>query len=1225
MWRVLTETDANGYVTRWQHDGLGRITRIDYPNNGFVTYAYNDTQKTLTHRTVLGATYVYRYDGFGNLLTITAPGSVVVLTNSYDNRMRLADTRNAQGITSSQRTTFSYDVRDRQTERRSLNPSGVTMHRTTISYDDIANRVTATVHGDANAPSIQTFAQYDVLGRVTQEGITGGRVFAYTYNIGNQIIREQSWGVDNTFSNNVFGVTSVRNIEGNTARMVYDSMGRVIRSSDFMGNYTTFTHDALGRLIRQDVPFERVANTTHNATTRYFYDGNGNTTRIQTLINLPGQPQVWSTIENTFRHNMLMSSQTGSTASESNVTVTFDFAGGERTGGGERIQIIPRGSAAIAPEVTRNGGWIFNGWNTAFDSVTANITVVAQWLRVGAVSTNGTGNVTSADIIWLARSVVGHTGFELSNRRVANLRGDDRDATLDDVTMLLRWLVGYDLMHLISSLPPGNNNMPAQTIGTVGVRTEYTYGLAGNILTQRVGNTTTTYAYNNLGQLTHITDALGQAESFTHDNNGLLLTHTDRNGTIFRNTHDNMGRLTRINAERNSSIVNHNAFTYTATGSARTETNGAHTITYSYDAQGRAILKAETGGIEKTYLYNTGNMPAESRVIVSGSTHIHKRYTYDTAGRIRTVTSNNQLLNTYSYNANGSRINEALGNGVTVAYNHNLAGFITSATNSNGTNIMSSFLYTHHLDGNTRQVVEQHGAEVHTLTYTYDIARRLTKEHRTTPTSNQTREYTFDNRGNRITTRATGVDNYHKVYAYDSNNRLTQTTKTPKTGNQEISNFTYDRNGNQLTQATGGQTETRTYNGFNQLTQVTATSPSMTTNYTYRADGLRHSKTINNATTTHVWDGASIVLERNQSGAIINRFERCLTGRLIRSTHHGWYLHNARGDVSQRVNDSRNILQNYRYNAFGTEFSPNVSNNNPHRFAGEYLDAERGEYYLKARSLSPRIGRFTQPDPFWGIHNMQLNSAAILQSGNLYAYCINNPVMYIDPTGLFLKRAALGAAVGGTIGGIGGGVKAAANGENILQGAVNGFISGASGGAFVASGLGFIKSTTPLLAAGAISFASGFGGGVVSNVTAQALDHFADNGSLSGFQPSWEEAAIQGAIAGVFTAAPGIMVQATNIGYPIHDRTFNMDIAFTSFSVANAFLDFGIDAGVDTFYHYVYRPENYIPNLPQVQAPVFTPPPPTDIIIYRPTIDITPYISATTNNIPTWTFPTFTF
>jgi len=239
MWRMLSETDPNGYVTRWQYDRIGRVTRIDFPNGGFVTYAYNDQQNTLTHRTILGAVYTYRYDRLGNLQTLTAPCGTVILTNIYDNRMRLAETRNAQGIASSQRQTFAYDVFDRVTDIRSLTPAGAILHRETIAYfginDNAGNaRVVTTIHGDANAPSIQTFVQYDRFGRRTQEGTMGGRIFTYTHDIIGRVLTEQSLGINNTYTHNIFGITAVRNIEGNTAHSTYDSMGRLTRTSDFI-------------------------------------------------------------------------------------------------------------------------------------------------------------------------------------------------------------------------------------------------------------------------------------------------------------------------------------------------------------------------------------------------------------------------------------------------------------------------------------------------------------------------------------------------------------------------------------------------------------------------------------------------------------------------------------------------------------------------------------------------------------------------------------------------------------------------------------------------------------------------------------------------------------------------------------------------------------------------------------------------------------------------------
>jgi RHS repeat-associated protein len=100
-------------------------------------------------------------------------------------------------------------------------------------------------------------------------------------------------------------------------------------------------------------------------------------------------------------------------------------------------------------------------------------------------------------------------------------------------------------------------------------------------------------------------------------------------------------------------------------------------------------------------------------------------------------------------------------------------------------------------------------------------------------------------------------------------------------------------------------------------------------------------------------------------------------------------------------------------------YTENDTNNNRFRFSGEYWDAHRGEIYLRARSFNPRTGRFTQPDPHWNINNMIFGDSrvmrndrlvpsvrAIAQAGNLFIYCINNPVMWVDPSGKFVNLAA---------------------------------------------------------------------------------------------------------------------------------------------------------------------------------------------------------------------------
>ena len=372
------------------------------------------------------------------------------------------------------------------------------------------------------------------------------------------------------------------------------------------------------------------------------------------------------------------------------------------------------------------------------------------------------------------------------------------------------------------------------------------------------------------------------------------------------------------------------------------------------------------------------------------------------------TTSSGILLATYSYNANGLRTATDWGSGVRTEYTYNVAGLATSVVNRRGAEILSRFEYVYHLDGNTHRVTETMGGVTRVVTYAYDTARRLINEH-DTGSGTINRAYTFDVRGNRTQMVVTGAEAYTVTYTYDLNNRLLTEVRTGS--NAQTATLSYDRNGNQLTRTAGGVTETRTYDAFNRLMHFSI--PGTTSSYTYRADGLRHSQTVNGVRTYHTWDWGNMSLERNAADGVLRRYRRCFTGRLLKCTRNEYYLYNARGDVVQRTDEQGNVIMTYRYSAFGSEIettknggngSAGSVSTNRFRFAGEYWDSHRGEYYLRARSFNPRTGRFSQPDPFWNIGNMQTSPNAIAQAGNLFVFTMNNPVRWIDPTGLFAQE-----------------------------------------------------------------------------------------------------------------------------------------------------------------------------------------------------------------------------
>ncbi|MCL2457172.1 MAG: family 43 glycosylhydrolase, partial [Defluviitaleaceae bacterium] len=128
-------------------------------------------------------------------------------------------------------------------------------------------------------------------------------------------------------------------------------------------------------------------------------------------------------------------------------TVAFEPVGGTQIGGGALSQTVSAGATATEPILSR-AGFVFDGWEGSFSNVNSDHTVLAKWLRIGAVSTGGAGTITSADAAYLARAVALHAGFSISDRRIANLRGLNRAPNADDVSLLAKLLVGYDFAEL---------------------------------------------------------------------------------------------------------------------------------------------------------------------------------------------------------------------------------------------------------------------------------------------------------------------------------------------------------------------------------------------------------------------------------------------------------------------------------------------------------------------------------------------------------------------------------------------------------------------------------------------------------------------------------------------------------------------------------------------------------------------------------------------------------
>ena len=169
-------------------------------------------------------------------------------------------------------------------------------------------------------------------------------------------------------------------------------------------------------------------------------------------------------------------------------------------------------------------------------------------------------------------------------------------------------------------------------------------------------------------------------------------------------------------------------------------------------------------------------------------------------------------------------------------------------------------------------------------------------------------------------------------------------------------------------------------------------------------------------TTTFVYDGWNLILEtiQNQQSTITNHFvwgkdlSGSMQGALLRQGYEGqaggvggllavsmdgqYYFpcHDANGNITVYVDESGSVVAEYTYDAFGGTISQSGSMADAfaHRFSTKYFDTETGLYYYGYRFYSPELHRWLNRDP------IEENGGV-----NLYAFCRNDGVNYIDPKG----------------------------------------------------------------------------------------------------------------------------------------------------------------------------------------------------------------------------------
>jgi len=132
-------------------------------------------------------------------------------------------------------------------------------------------------------------------------------------------------------------------------------------------------------------------------------------------------------------------------------------------------------------------------------------------------------------------------------------------------------------------------------------------------------------------------------------------------------------------------------------------------------------------------------------------------------------------------------------------------------------------------------------------------------------------------------------------------------------------------------------------------------------------------------------------------GFIINFIESTTTSIAY------YYVKNLLGDIVKLVDATGKEIVSYSYDAWGnmsyntpTDDDPVdaiiASSFNPFFYRGYYLDLYTCSYYLQSRFYNPKWGRYINADLYCDTETSALGT-------NMFAFCNNNPVNSVDPSG----------------------------------------------------------------------------------------------------------------------------------------------------------------------------------------------------------------------------------
>ena len=424
---------------------------------------------------------------------------------------------------------------------------------------------------------------------------------------------------------------------------------------------------------------------------------------------------------------------------------------------------------------------------------------------------------------------------------------------------------------------------------------------------------------------------------------------------------------------------------------------------WAYDPRGRVVseTKAISGAGAFTTQYDYDGL---DRVIsTTYPTGEVVTQTYNAQGALENVRSTNaaQSFNQWyvsnlDYHANGSLALLQLGNGLDTTYTYFPLNFRLQRLQIGGA---QAFSYGYDKVGNVLTLttqITQPIASTEVMAFKYDALDRLTNA--VAVTNGYTGTYGYNPIGNLITKTESGPP---VLYTYG----MTQphAVRALTNGGQ----FAYDLNGNmtQRVEVSGTQriTSTQGWDAENRLTVVTntAVTPNAISKFIYDGDGARVMQVQISGTQviTTAYAGSievQITATQRITKAYYSAGSQLIAMRIYTAPTSSvlYYLHSDHlGSTSLATEANGAVVPNSRqlYDAWGNvrvrgDLQTDIG------YTGQREDVSINAMFYRARFYSPALGRFLSADTI-------VPSPNDPQSLNRFAYTLNNPIKYMDPSG----------------------------------------------------------------------------------------------------------------------------------------------------------------------------------------------------------------------------------